>query len=48
VVYKKCRVREGREEELYALGIEPAAADDSNNEVKDQSTPLTDASKTEM
>ncbi len=47
VLYKKCRVRDGHEEEPYALGIEPAAADDSNNEVKDQSAPLNDASKIE-
>jgi hypothetical protein len=48
VLYKKCRVRDGHKEEPYALGIEPAAADHSNNEIKDQSAPLNDASKIEM
>jgi hypothetical protein len=48
VLYKKCRVHDSCEEELYALRIEPTAADDSNNEVKDQSAPINDASKIEM
>jgi hypothetical protein len=48
VLYKKCRVHKGHKEEPDALGIEPAAAYDLNNEVNDQSAPLNDASKIEM
>jgi hypothetical protein len=48
VLYKKSRVCDSREEEPYAIGIEPEAADDSNNEVNDQSALLNDASKIEM